>query len=113
MRSTSSSSSSDSDSPVALRENLFKHVVVDGTPRDCQSKRSCRVPAAKSSNTGKDSSIRKLRSISPLKEIRINPKVETNSAGRQKQHTSSSGDFKTTRRQSQHDLRNKATRRWV
>ncbi|KAK3130397.1 hypothetical protein QOZ80_6BG0492990 [Eleusine coracana subsp. coracana] len=112
--SSTSSSSSDSESPVAPRENLFEHIVVDGTPRDCQSKGSRRVPDKKSSCTAKESSdCKKLRSVSPLKEIRINPKVETNSVCKQKQHTSSNGEFKRTRRQSQHDSRNKAVRRWV
>ncbi|TVU10001.1 hypothetical protein EJB05_43504, partial [Eragrostis curvula] len=111
--SSTSSSSSDSESPVTPRENLYEHILVDGTSGDSQSKGSCRVPVAKSSLTSKESSVCKLRSTSPLKEIRINPKVETNSVGRQKQHTSSSGDFKRTRRQSLHESRNKAIRRWV
>ncbi|GJN33614.1 hypothetical protein PR202_gb22234 [Eleusine coracana subsp. coracana] len=112
--SSTSSSSSDSESPVAPRENLFEHIVVDGTPRDRQSKESHRVPDEKSSCTAKESSdCKKLRSVSPLKEICINPKVETNSVSKQKQHKSSNGEFKRTRRQSQHDSRNKAVRRWV
>lgn len=111
--SSTSSSSSDSESPVAVRENLFEHIVVDGTPKDCQSKGSCRVPVEKSSRTTKESSVCMLRSINPLKEIRINPKVETNSVDRQKQQTSSNGEFKRTRRQNQHDSRNKAIRRWL
>jgi hypothetical protein len=110
---SSSSSSSDSESPVAPRENLFEHIVVDGSPRDCQSNGRCIVPVAKSSHTAKEPSVCKLRSISPLKEIHINPNVETNSVGRQKQLTSSNGDFKRTRRQSQHNSGNKTIRRWV
>ncbi|KAL6656247.1 hypothetical protein ACP70R_007073 [Stipagrostis hirtigluma subsp. patula] len=112
--SSTSSSSSDSDSPVAPRAYyLDKHLLVDGTPEDCESEGSCRISVTKTSLPSNTSSASKLRSASPLKEIRINPKVETNSAGRQKQHVSSNGDFKRIRRQSQQDLRNKGTRRWV
>ncbi|XP_066399658.1 uncharacterized protein [Miscanthus floridulus] len=109
---SSSSSSSDSESPVALREYLDEHLV-DSTPGDGDSIGSCEVSAAKASLPSKMSFVHKLRSTSPLKEIRINPKVETNSFGRQKQSTSSNGDFKRIRRQSQQDPRNKATRRWM
>lgn len=111
--SSTSSSSSDSESPVAPRENLFERIVVDGTPIDCQPKGCHGVTEEKSSRITKESPGCKLRSISPLKEIHINLKVETNSVGRQKQHTSSIGEFKRTRRQSQLDSRNKAVRRWV
>jgi len=109
---SSSSSSSDSESPVALREYLDEHLV-DSTPGDGDSIGSCEVSAAKASLPSNMSFVHKLRSTSPLKEIRINPKVETNSFGRQKQPTSSNGDFKRIRRQSQQDPRNKATRRWM
>jgi hypothetical protein len=82
MNSTSSSSSSsDSESPIAPRENLFEYIVVDGSPRDCQSKGRCIVPVSKSSHAAKEPSVCKLHSISPLKEICINPNVETNSVG--------------------------------
>lgn len=108
----SSSSSSDPESPVALREYLDEHLV-DSTPGDGDSRRSCEVSVAKASLPSKTSSVHKLRSTSPLKEIHINPKVEIKSFGRQKQPTSSNGDFKRIRRQSQQDPRNKATRRWM
>uniref|UniRef100_A0A0A9DU28 Uncharacterized protein n=1 Tax=Arundo donax TaxID=35708 RepID=A0A0A9DU28_ARUDO len=112
MSSTSSSSSSDSESPVAPRECLDEHLFA-GTPGNCESEGSCRISVIRTSLPSKNSSACKLRSTSPLKEIRINPKVETNSVGRQKHHTSSNGDFKRIRRQTQQDSRNKATRRWV
>lgn len=108
----SSSSSSDPESPVALREYLDEHLV-DSTPGDGDSRGSCEVSVAKAYLPSKTSSVHKLRSTSPLKEIHINPKVEIKSFGRQKQPTSSNGDFKRIRRQSQQDPRNKATRRWM
>ncbi|XP_062194362.1 uncharacterized protein LOC133897590 [Phragmites australis] len=111
--SSTSSSSSDSESPVAPRDYLDEHLLVVGTPGDCESEGSCRVSVTKTSLPSKNLSACKLRSTSPLKEIRINPKVETNSVGRQKHHTSSNGDFKRIRRQPQQDSRIKATRRWV
>ncbi|KAL6844739.1 hypothetical protein ACP4OV_025398 [Aristida adscensionis] len=110
---SSTSSSSDSDSPVAPRAYLDEHLLIGGTPEDGESEGSCRVSVMKTSLPLKKSSACKLRSTSPLKEIRINSKVETNSAGRQKQHISSNGDFKRIRRQSQQESRNKATRRWM
>lgn len=110
--SNSSSSSSDSESPVAPREHLYEHLV-DNTPGDGEFKGSCEVSVAKASLPSTMAFGHKLRSTSPLKEIRINPKVETNSFGRQKQPPSSNGDFKRIGRQSQQDPRNKATRRWA
>ncbi|CAN6167438.1 unnamed protein product [Urochloa humidicola] len=109
--SSSSPSSSDSESPVAPREYLDERLV-DIAPGDSDSKGSCEISEAKISRPSKSFS-HKLRSTSPLKEIQINPKVETNAFGRQKQPTPSSGDFKKIRRQSQQDSRNKATRRWM
>ncbi|CAN6204851.1 unnamed protein product [Urochloa humidicola] len=108
--SSSSPSSSDSESPVAPREYLDERLVDIAPGSD--SKGSCEISAAKISRSSKSFS-HKLRSTSPLKEIRINPKVETNAFGRQKQPTTSNGDFKRIRRQSQQDSRNKATRRWM
>ncbi|OEL32939.1 hypothetical protein BAE44_0006040 [Dichanthelium oligosanthes] len=110
--SSSSPSSSDSESPVAPRVYLDERLV-DSAPGDSDSKGSCEVSVGKTSLPSKASFPHKLRSTSPLKEIRINPKVETNAFGRQKQPTPSNGDFKRIRRQSQQDSRNKATRRWV
>ncbi|CAN6196414.1 unnamed protein product [Urochloa humidicola] len=109
--SSSSPSSSDSESPVAPRE-YRNECLVDITPGNSESMGSCEMSAAKISRPSKSFS-HKLRSTSPLKEIRINPKVETNAFGRQKQPTPSNGDFKKIRRQSQQDSRNKATRRWM
>ncbi|CAL5082079.1 unnamed protein product [Urochloa decumbens] len=109
--SSSSPSSSDSESPVAPRKYLDERLV-DITPGDSDSNGSCEISAAKISRPSKSFS-HKLRSTSPLKEIRINPKVETNAFGRQKQPTPSTGDFKKIRRQSQQDSRNKAARRWM
>lgn len=111
--SSTSPSSSDSESPVAPREYLDEHFLVDVTPGDCESKGSCRVSVEETSLPAKKSSACKLRSTSPFKENRISPKVETSSVGRQKQLVSSNGDFKRIRRQSQQDSRNKATRRWM
>ncbi|PAN13082.1 hypothetical protein PAHAL_2G312900 [Panicum hallii] len=110
--SNSSPSSSDSESPVAPREYLDE-CFVDSASVGSNSKGSCEVSVAATSLPSKVSFSHKLRSTSPLKEIRINPKVETNAFGRQKQPTSSNGDFKRIRRQSQQDSRNKATRRWM
>lgn len=109
--SSTSSSSSDSDSPIARREYLNVHLVND-TPGDCESKVSSRVPVRKTSLPPTKSSACNLRSISPLKEKSLNPKVERGSVGRQKQLISSNGDFKKTRRQSHQDL-SKATKRWM
>ncbi|RCV12234.1 hypothetical protein SETIT_2G253400v2 [Setaria italica] len=105
--SSSSPSSSDSESPVTPR--YLDERLVDSVPGDDDSKESI----AKTSLPSKKPFPHKLRSTSPLKEIRINPKAETNAFGGQKQPTSSIGDFKKIRRQSQQDSRNKATRRWV
>ncbi|KAF0928039.1 hypothetical protein E2562_037370 [Oryza meyeriana var. granulata] len=111
--SSTSPSSSDSESPVAPREYLDEHLKVGDIAGDSESKGSSRVSVEKAYFPTKNSSAGKLRSISPLKENRINPKVETSSVGRQKQRISSNGDFKRTRRQSQQDSRNKASRRWM
>uniref|UniRef100_A0A0D9XF29 Uncharacterized protein n=1 Tax=Leersia perrieri TaxID=77586 RepID=A0A0D9XF29_9ORYZ len=111
--SSTSPSSSDSESPVAPREYLDEHLMVDGIVGDCESNRSSGVSMEKAYFPAKRLSACKLRSTSPLKENRIYPKVETSSVGRQKQLISSNGDFKRTRRQSQQDSKNKATRRWM
>ena len=110
--SSSSPSSSDSESPVALGEYL-DDCLVDSYSGGSDSKGSCEVSVTEMPLPSKVPSSHKLRSTSPLKEIRINPKVETIAFGRQKQPTSSNEDFKRTRRQSQQGSRNKATRRWM
>ncbi|KAF8694840.1 hypothetical protein HU200_037937 [Digitaria exilis] len=109
--SGSSTSSSDSESPVAPRYHDER--LVDSAPGDSDSKGSHEVSATKTTVPSKMSFPHKPRPSSPLKEIRINPKVETNAFGRQKQATSSNGDFKKIRRQSHQDSRTKASRRWV
>ncbi|KAJ1290180.1 hypothetical protein BS78_02G223800 [Paspalum vaginatum] len=110
--SSSSPSSSDSESPVAPRKCLNEHLI-DKAPGDGDYKESYEESVAKTSLPSKMPFSHKLRSTSPLKEIHINPKIESHSFGRQKQPTSSNGDFKRIRRQRQQDSRNKATRRWV
>ncbi|KAM0890180.1 hypothetical protein ACQ4PT_027207 [Festuca glaucescens] len=110
--SSTSPSSSDSESPVTPRELLNVHLT-DGTPGNCESKGSSRVSVRKTSLPATKSSACNRRPTIPFKETCLNPKVETSSVGRQKQLISSNGDFKKTRRQSQQDLRNKATKRWM
>jgi hypothetical protein len=110
--SSTSSSSSDSESPVTPREMLNVHLT-DGTPEDCESKGSSRVSVRKTHLPAKKTSPCNLRPAIPFKENCLNPKVETSSVGRQKQLISSNGDFKKTRRQSNQDSRNKATKRWM
>ena len=110
--SSSSPSSSDSESLVAPREYL-DDCLVDSYSGGSDSKGSCEVSVTEMPLPSKVPSSHKLCSTSPLKEIRINPKVETIAFGRQKQPTSSNGDFKRIRRQSQQGSRNKATRRWM
>ncbi|XP_052167338.1 uncharacterized protein LOC127784186 [Oryza glaberrima] len=112
--SSTSPSSSDSESPVAPRECLDDHLKVDdGIAGDSEYKGSSRFSMESACFPTKNSSAGKLRSTSPLKENRIDPNVETSLVGRQKQRISTNGDFKRTRRQSQQDSRNRATKRWM